>query len=179
MIMIQVKNLSDDTDAARTRDLFEGYGNIAYMKMTLRGSGHRFDGAVLIGMEASAARKAIAGLDGRLVDGAILSVRETNETPQLDAGPTPAAPVVNEDPPRAHMHGRYEATEIVKTDGPGGADGDDWYRYVLARNFSRITGFHRGTLAEVTEYATACAVSFTERNLTGKAKSPFVLTRTK
>ena len=58
---------------------------------------------------------------------------------------------------------------MKKVNGPGGANGDDWHRYVLARGPSRITGFHRGTLAEVTEYAAESVAAFNERGLRGKS----------
>jgi hypothetical protein len=62
-----------------------------------------------------------------------------------------------------------EVIEVEKVDGPGGADGDDWYRYVLAQGRSLITGFHRGTLAEVAEYAAESVAAFNERSLRGKS----------
>ena len=172
MTVIYVGNLSDDTDAARTRTLFERYGPIAAMHRTPGSSGHRFEGFELIEMEESAARKAIAELDGRVIDGAILSVREATESQLPDTAPATVPSIQDEESPYAIMHRRYEVTEVEKVDGPGGADGDDWYRYVLARGDSRITGLHRGTLAEVMEYTAECAAAFNERNLRGKARRP-------
>jgi hypothetical protein len=49
-----------------------------------------------------------------------------------------------------------------------GAQGQEWYRYVLASGRSVITGFRRGGLDEVTEYAQSCADAFNLRSLTGK-----------
>ncbi len=50
----------------------------------------------------------------------------------------------------------------------GGEEGSDWYRYVLSSGRAEITGFHRGTLEEVTEYAAGCAEDFNLRSATGK-----------
>ncbi len=169
MTMIYVGNLSDDTDAARTRTLFERYGAIASLRMTPRGSGHRFDSSGLVEMKESSARKAIAELDGRVLDGAILSVRESAESQLSNAGPIPTPSMGNEKPPRASMRRHIEVIEVEKVNGPGGADGDDWYRYVLARGSSRITGFHRGTLAEVAEYAAESVAAYNERSQRGKS----------
>ena len=62
----------------------------------------------------------------------------------------------------------YQVASVEKTNGPAGAEGDDWYRYVLASGPSKITGFHRGSLEEVTEYATDCAAAFNMRSVKGK-----------
>jgi hypothetical protein len=69
--------------------------------------------------------------------------------------------------------------EVEKVNGPGGTDGDDWYRYVLARGISRVTGFHRGTLVEVTEYAAESAAAFNERSLRGKSVYAYAWQRKK
>jgi len=169
MTVIYVGNLSDDTDVARTRTLFERYGAIASLRMTPRGSGHRFDSFGLIEMKESSARKAIAELDGRVLDGSILSVREAAESQLPNAGPVLTPSMGDEKRPRAGMRRHIEVIDVEKVNGPGGADGDDWYRYVLARGISRITGFHRGTLAEVAEYAAESVAAFNERSLRGKS----------
>ena len=172
MTMIYVGNLSNDTDAARTRSLFEGYGDILSLRMKPSASGHRFDNYGLIEMREPAARTAIAALDGRLFDGALLSVRETTEHPLLEAKSVNSVPKLDDDAPRVIMHRRYEVASVEKVDGPGGADGDDWYRYELVRGKSQITGYHRGTRSEVIEYATECGANFNERNRRGKALRP-------
>jgi RNA recognition motif-containing protein len=179
MTMIYVGNLSDDTDNAQTRALFERFGTITSMRITPGDSKHRFDGCGLIEMEEFAARKAIAELDGLVVDGAILSVREATGSQLGDSALVPVSATVDEDPPQAIMHRRYNVTEVEKVDGPGGADGDDWYRFVFERGASRITCFHRGTLLEVTEYVAECTAAFNERVLRGKYTHPLALRRKK
>jgi len=172
MTTIYVKNLPDDTDTGQIQALFECCGAVASIRLESGGSGHRFDGFGLIEMEASAARKAIAELNGRLFAGAILSIYEATESQQGGAAPVPVPAVHDDEPPRAIMLRPCGVDKVEKVDGPGGADGDDWYRYVLARGTTRITGFHRGTLAEVTAYAAECAAAFSERSQHGKYSRP-------
>ena len=179
MTMIYVENLSDDTDIAQTQALFERFGAIVSMRMKSGGSGHRSDGFGLIEMEDAAARQAIEKLNGLLFYGTILSVHEATESQLRNTEPVPASPIKDEEPPRAIMHRRYEVAEVEKVDGPGGADGDDWYRYTLTRGASQITGFHRGTRAEVTDYAAECEEAFNERNRRGKATHPLAMRRKK
>jgi RNA recognition motif-containing protein len=179
MTMIYVGNLSDDTDAARVWPLFERYGIVASLRLTPGASARRFDGFGLIEMEESAARRAIAELDGRLLNGAILSVHEAKEPPPPDVTRTVTETPPDDEPPRAIMSQRFEVIEMEKVDGPGNADGDDWYRYVLARGRSRITGFHRGTWEEVSAYAAECAEAYRERNQRRKASRPLAPPRKK
>jgi hypothetical protein len=55
---------------------------------------------------------------------------------------------------------------------PAGTEGNDWYRYVLSGGSSRITGFHRGSRAEVEEYANHCVEEFNLRSISGKSARP-------
>ena len=179
MTMICIENLSDGTDIAQTQALFERFGTIRSMRMAAGSAGHRFDGVGLIEMEEPAARQAIAKLDGLLFGGSLLSVHEATESQLQNSEPVTALPIEEEEPPRALIHRRYVVAEVEKVDAPGGRDGDDWYRYTLTRGASRITGFHRGTEAEVTDYATECEEAFNERNRRGKATHPLVMRRKK
>ncbi len=164
MTMIHVGNLSERTDAARLRTLFECHGPIAFLWITPSDPARDVGGFGLVEMDESSARKAIEEFDGRPLDGAILSVCEAEgpfvPTVEAVAPPPKAEPA----PPRGGVRRDYEVIEMEKVRGPNGAAGDDWYRYVLACNASRITGFHRGTLEEVTEYATGCASGITARS---------------
>ena len=63
----------------------------------------------------------------------------------------------------------YEVASVERAELPDDGKGTDWYRYVLSSGRSCITGFHRGSLEEVTEYAAGCAAAFNQRNLTGKS----------
>jgi hypothetical protein len=66
----------------------------------------------------------------------------------------------------------YSLAKVETADNPVGNDDEEWYRYVLVRGSSEITGYHRGTLKEVTKYANECAWSINERNRFTKPKSP-------
>ena len=80
MTMIYIGNLSNSIDTARTRSLFEDYGDILSIRITAGIAGRRFDNSCLVEMGESAAKKAIEELDGRLFEGAILSVREAAQS---------------------------------------------------------------------------------------------------
>ena len=167
MTMIFVGNLPADTDAARMTTLFERYGPITSIQLSLSNPEQPCSGFGLIEMEESAARKAITDLDGILLDQTMLSVREETERRQPDAEPIPS-PMGQDDVQGTLMRRYYNLTEVKKVDGPGDESGDDWYRYVLSSGRAQITGFHRGTLEEVTSYASSSAEDFNLRSTTGK-----------
>ena len=54
---------------------------------------------------------------------------------------------------------------------PDGGQGTEWCRYVLSCGTSRITGLHRGTIDEVTAFATTCAEEFNRRSAGGKGST--------
>ena len=66
----------------------------------------------------------------------------------------------------------YSLAEVEIAESPDGNNEEDWYRYVLVRGASRITGYHRGTLTEVTEYANECIGQINDRNRYNKSTSP-------
>jgi hypothetical protein len=75
----------------------------------------------------------------------------------------------DDDLPSISIRHLYEVSSVERADIPGDGKGKDWYRYVLSSGRSVITGFHRGSLEEVKEYAAGCAEAFNLRNLTGKS----------
>jgi hypothetical protein len=81
-------------------------------------------------------------------------------------------PARSDEPPVAVMRYPYELLEVEKVDSPAGAAGDDWHRYVLVRRASRIIGFRRGSLREVTEYARGCIEAFNDRNQNSRSTYP-------
>jgi hypothetical protein len=93
-------------------------------------------------------------------------LRESRSPPMVS--PIDALPPNDEVPSIAIRH-LYEVSSVERADIPGDGKGKDWYRYVLSSGRSMITGFHRGSLEEVMEYATGCAEAFNLRNLTGKS----------
>ncbi|MCI0505814.1 MAG: hypothetical protein L0Z73_06845 [Gammaproteobacteria bacterium] len=48
---------------------------------------------------------------------------------------------------------QYSVVSVEKTRAPAGADGDNWFKYVVERDNSQIVGNMRGTLNQVTKYA--------------------------
>jgi RNA recognition motif-containing protein len=87
---IFVGNLSQTTTAASIRILFAPYGNVGHVKlMTDRATGQSRGFAFLEMIETEAA-SAIAGVNGRMVDGQELRVREGRQ--RLHARPSAAAP---------------------------------------------------------------------------------------
>lgn len=83
--------------------------------------------------------------------------------PQKMNHPTP-----DDETPSNLLRRRYEVASVEKAAIPNGGEGGDWYRYVLSSGRAQITGFHRGTREEVTEYAAGCAEDFNLRSATGK-----------
>jgi len=181
MTMIYVGNLADDTNAARTRALFEPFGKVKAVRVSLSESGHRFGAHGLVEMDDEAARAAIAGLDGRVLDGSILCVREAPAPSEAAAPTAPAPPSGSPDnaPPSNLLRRTFAVASVEKVPAPNGDDTDDWYRYVLTSGPAQITGLHRGTLDEVTEYAAQCADAFNLRSLTGKVARPLAPPRKK
>lgn len=59
---------------------------------------------------------------------------------------------------------------VEKSDGPGGADGNDWYRYIIDSPGSPITGYRRGAKRDVLAYLNECTSKIKERM--GTRKSP-------
>lgn len=92
-----------------------------------------------------------------------------DSTPSPDVDPVGVAPVVDDETPSHLLRRQFEVASVEKVAMPDGAQGGDWYRYVLASGPARITGFHRGTPEEVTTYAKNCADDFNLRNATGKS----------
>lgn len=66
----------------------------------------------------------------------------------------------------------YSLAKVEIADNPVGDDKEEWYRYVLVRGASEITGYHRGTLKEATNYANECIALINERNRFTKPKQP-------
>ena len=57
----------------------------------------------------------------------------------------------------------YRVGSVTKTSAPDGADGNDWYRYVLEGGHSPISGWRQGSLKDVTEFAQRSADELNER----------------
>jgi len=70
-----------------------------------------------------------------------------------------------------NLHKSYRVVSVHKATDPALGKPDYWYRYTIVGGKSRITGLHRGTLAEVTEYAEDCAEAFNLRSMAPNAKA--------
>jgi len=64
---------------------------------------------------------------------------------------------------------RCTVVSVERSEGPDGATGDDWYRYVIEKPGSPITGYRRGKKKDVLEYLNECMSQLEERMTTGKA----------
>ena len=59
---------------------------------------------------------------------------------------------------------QYRVASVEKSkEGPGGAGGNNWHRYILDGVRSPITGYRQGSLKEVTAYAEQCAIDLNAR----------------
>lgn len=58
---------------------------------------------------------------------------------------------------------RCTVIELTKCSGPGGAEGRDWYRYVIHNPGAPITGYRRGKKKEILEYLEQCTTQLEER----------------
>ena len=58
---------------------------------------------------------------------------------------------------------------LKRSSGPGGATGNDWYRYKISSPGSSITGYRRGMKCDVLEYLNECISQLNERLKSGKA----------
>jgi len=174
MITIFVGNLPNDTKKSQAKRLFSSYGDVESVDLTLTDSTRRFQGYGFVEMKEGAARTAIAELDGSVFQGAILCVNEAtpaqlaqrNGVDHLSASTKVA---LDDVPPSNLLRRYYQVASVEKVPSPVPGAGDDWYRYELKSGPSSITGLHRGTLEEVTEYATECAAAFNMRSMKGKS----------
>lgn len=66
-------------------------------------------------------------------------------------------------PPRRRPVSRFKLLRVERADMPEGSRGSNWYRYVLENGRSTITGRRRGSLKDVTAYATRYAEQLNAR----------------
>jgi len=167
---LRIANLPDDFGREDVRKLVAAYGSAERIRLTPPRRGIRAVGFFDIASESAA--EAVAGLDGQECQGELLRASLVAATatpavgwPRAEAYPDAAgeAPV-----PSILVRNCYEVASVERAELDG-AQGQEWYRYVLASGRSLITGFRRGSLDEVTEYARNCADAFNLRSLTGKS----------
>jgi RNA recognition motif-containing protein len=183
MKTIFVSNLPNDTNQAEVKELFSPFGSPRSITLNLGGGAREHHGTALVELNDGDGDKAIAGLDGRLFKGAILSLGEASDV-QLAAvtasGSTPQpSPAESDEPPSNLQRHHYEVASVERASPPTGGEGEDWHRYVLSSGRSSITGLHRGSSAEVWEYAASCAAAFNQRSTKGKTTRGIVLGKKK
>jgi RNA recognition motif-containing protein len=183
MKTIFVGNLPNDTSQVEVRELFSPFGDPQSIKLNLGGGAREHHGTALVELDDAAGEKVIAGLDGQLFKGAILSLSEASDlqVAAVTASGTaaPPSPPAGEEPPSSLQRHHYEVASVERTSPPSGAEGEEWHRYVLSSGRSSITGLHRGSSAEVWEYAESCAAAFNQRSTKGKTTRGIVLGKKK
>ncbi len=167
---LRIANLPDDFGREDVRKLVSVYGSAERIRLTPPRRGVRTVGFFDIASESAA--EAVAGLDGQECRGELIRASLVTATaaptvgwPRADAQSDAAgeAPL-----PSILVRNCYQVASVERAELDG-AQGQEWYRYVLASGRSLITGFRRGSLDEVTEYARNCADAFNLRSLTGKS----------
>ncbi len=176
-----VANLPNETSEADIRALFSQYGTAQEVQLFWVEPEQESQGFGYLDLRADEAESAVAGLDGRMLHGSIIRVRQVSGrllAPQGVMGNADAAkatPCPGDEATKDCLQRRYEVASVEKAVIPDGGQGDNWYRYVLESGRGRITGFHRGTLEEVTAYAISCAADFNLRSATGKSTNALAL----
>jgi len=69
----------------------------------------------------------------------------------------------------AAMARRFSVAVIEKVTAPDGAQGQDWYRYILESESSTIVGQRRGSRRDVSAYARECVDQLNERAASAKS----------
>jgi RNA recognition motif-containing protein len=169
--IIVVEELAEETSEQDIRSLFGQYGAVSAIRLIPSASNRRGNDCCYLKMRDRPAKAAISALDGKTFGGSILRVSEAPAL--LSALPKPR-PSAEDEPTRGPTRLIYHVASVEKAAMPAGAQGDDWYRYVLSSGRSRITGFHRGSLAEVEAFASHCVEEFNLRSSRGKSARPMV-----
>lgn len=84
------------------------------------------------------------------------------------AGTAPASSI---DSPAKQVNKVYHVVSVHKATDPQLGRPEDWCCYTIESGKSRIAGLHRGSVAEVTEYAEECARAFSSRSMAKSANS--------
>ncbi len=163
---ILVGNLAEEATEEDIQSLFGQYGAVSAVRLIPGAPHRRGDGCCYVTMRGRSAKVAISALNGKAFKGSILRVSEAHEQP---GGLSEPRPVAEDEQPRKSTRLRYQVASVEKAKMPAGTEGDDWYRYVLSSGSSLITGFHRGSRAEVKEYASHCVEEFNLRSVSGKS----------
>ncbi len=172
MIALSIENLSSEADEREVKRIFSHYGNIRSIKLILGASHSRSCGTGIIEIEGSDANKIITELDGRLLWGRFLRITEVHCAKKKNRSVSSNAPgqssTANK---KCYKSLPFRVVSIEKVIAPELGPDNDWYRYTLIGGKSKITGMHRGTEAEVTEYVVNSAQEFNIRNTSKTSRS--------
>lgn len=176
---LRIANIPNGTTEPEIRALFAPYSVIKGVRLILGAPDRGSRGFGFIDVRPSEVASTIAALDGSVFRGATIRLNDVSRgQPSATAtrGPSAdAAPVADAEVPAPLPRFRYELASVERAVTPAGAQGTDWFSYVLSCGSSRITGLHHGTLEEVTAYATSCAEAFNFRSTNGKSRNPVIL----
>jgi hypothetical protein len=168
-----IANLPAAASEADIRTLFSQYGAVQEVRLFSGEPYRRSEGSAYLDLRSDAVESAVKGLDGQVFNGSIIRVSHVSGSPPTRQvpkdRPTGHTPRTDDETPSSLLRRRYEVASVEKAAMPDGGEGGDWYRYVLLSGRARITGLHRGTLEEVTAYATACTEDFNMRSATGRS----------
>ncbi len=70
----------------------------------------------------------------------------------------------------------FSVVSVEKTTAPSGAEGDNWYKYIVARENSEIVGSMQGSLQQVTSYANEFVDNLNTRTSNPKGRSTWAPT---
>ena len=183
MATICVSNLPSETREADILELFSDYGSIHHVRLSPAQHYRSMDGQGHFDLSPDDVERAIAAVDGKLFKGAIIRVShappESAPSGVAKDHPAPAAAPLDDEVPSVRRINQYQVAAVEKTSSPEGGEGENWFRYVLSSGRSQITGLHRGTLDEVTEYAAGCAELVNSRSAIGKSARTYAPSKKK
>jgi hypothetical protein len=171
-VSVCVSNLPNETSEADMRALFSQYASVGRVRLFSGEPYRKSRGFCYLDVSSEVVEKVVSALDGHVLYGSILHVSLMSWTDHLPHTPGDRSMDKKNRPddetPNSLRPPRYAVTSVEKVAMPVGGAGNNWYRYVLSSGDARITGFHRGSLEEVTAYATSCAEDFNLRSAAGK-----------
>lgn len=181
MILLAIENLSNEVDEQEIEKLFSRHGKVRSIKLQLCAPRSRSPSSGLIELQGNDATSVISALDGSLFGGMVLRVTEARGADQTDM---PAADSIEPAKPSTtdsnnYLHQPFRVVSVKQVTDPELGPAEDWFRYTLQSGKSCITGLHRGTLGEVTEFAEECAEAFNLRNQSKGRRSITWSSRTK
>lgn len=183
MTLLFIESLSNETDEQEIKKLFSRHGKVRSVKLTLSAPHSRLPSSGFIEIAGKDVQSIISALDGSLFKGMVLRITRVciaEKMKELSPGTPEESVQTPIDRPDDSKAPPFRIGSIEKVIEPGLGSTKDWYRYTLINGKSRITGLHRGTLAEVTEYAENSVEAFNlrRRSLRG-GKSTTWTSRTK